>query len=613
MQSTVKILLSYHKPDYLFKDEVLTPVHAGRAGSLKRFAPEDKALSWLLENTLGDNTGDNISGKNSLYNEMTTVYWAWKNYQELGNPSYIGFMHYRRHFIFDDSLPKASYECEDIGGNYFSQIRYSRENVLSLAQTCDFIAVRPLYRQSVYAHYKENHEISILDTTIKILKEKYPSYAQAAEDYLAGSDAYFWNMFIFPKDTFFRYAEWIFDIMFELEKKADLTGQRMFVSERLTGIFFLKLMEEGKKGRFLPTIIAEGEHEIPVILSADNNYAQPLIVSIASLLLTAHRTTTYSFYLLVPDNFSRENKEKIQKVCEKHGKYKLHFVDMKDSYRNTYLHIKHISKATYYRLKIPSMLSDINKCIYLDVDLVAKKDLSDLYRINVDDKYIAGVKAAGYYETAAKIEAKREQLGIAELDSYVNAGVLVMNLAKMREDNLEEIFAEMLGNKWPSQDQDILNAACYGKIRVIQFKYNAMTKYALESDKAYKNTKSLRHTYGKNEWETGRKNPSIIHYADKKKPWEHLETIYAKEWWNVVRYLPVDIANDIYESYMEDLIRNCHKLNEDYKLCRAHKTDAIKKVKALTQKINKIKTSKAYRIGNFILYLPRKIRKLFRK
>lgn len=51
---------------------------------------------------IGDDTGDNISALNDSYNEMTALYWAWKNYDKLGNPDYIGLMHYRRHFVLNE-------------------------------------------------------------------------------------------------------------------------------------------------------------------------------------------------------------------------------------------------------------------------------------------------------------------------------------------------------------------------------------------------------------------------------------------------------------------------------------------------------------------------------
>ena len=102
----VKVLITYKEKHKLFKSDILMPIQTGRA-----IADE------IFEDMIGDDTGDNISERNHKYNELSAQYWAWKNYDKLGNPEYIGFMHYRRHFIFDDTnldeLPKSYLnQCE---------------------------------------------------------------------------------------------------------------------------------------------------------------------------------------------------------------------------------------------------------------------------------------------------------------------------------------------------------------------------------------------------------------------------------------------------------------------------------------------------------------------
>ena len=50
---------------------------------------------------IGDNTGDNISVKNNRFCELIAQYFAWKNYDKLDNPDYIGFWYYRRVLNFN--------------------------------------------------------------------------------------------------------------------------------------------------------------------------------------------------------------------------------------------------------------------------------------------------------------------------------------------------------------------------------------------------------------------------------------------------------------------------------------------------------------------------------
>lgn len=597
----IKLLISYHKPDVLLKDSVLTPVHAGRARALHDKPEDDESLQWMLNHTIGDNTGDHISDQNNIFNEMTAVYWAWKNCEKIGNPDYIGFMHYRRHFIFNAKLKKAIYECQDMEGDYLDRICYNENNIKNIMKDCDFVCVKPQWRDSLYEQYKRNHEIEDLDTAIEILKEKYPQFASAADQYLSGHDAYFCNMFIFPRKIFFEYAAWFFDIAMELLRRVDFTYKRLFISEWLTGIFITYLLKKGKKGKFFPTIIAEGEHEIPVVLAADQGYAYPLTVAVASLLKNAAKNTAYRFYLLLSQDFPKEKTDIIEQLCRQHPRSSYQFINMGNAYSDAAITILHITKATYYRLKLPSILPNINKCIYLDADVVVNGDLSGLYRTCIDDRYIAGVRAFGYLQSDAKIADKLRELGIASMDQYVNAGVLLMNLEKMRRDHMEDMFEALLEKKFESQDQDILNAACYGKIRLLPFQYNVMTKYPVYSDCAYQNTPYFQRWIKKEEWDFGRKNPVIIHYADKKKPWSDMSSYYADKWWELLNCFESKTAVDIINCYKEELIQNAYETERLRKLMVAQRNDLRREMQRRT----------VFRVRN-VLYIPKKIRGLIR-
>lgn len=553
----IKILLSYHKKDILFKDSILTPVHAGREIAIQTKDPLDENLIWLLKNTIGDNTGDNISLKNPLYNEMTTVYWAWKNYAVLGNPDYIGFMHYRRHFIFK-KMPNVVYECAEADENYFDTIGYSAEKLQKIMKTCDFVCAAPHYRNTVYDHYKKNHDIADLDCVIDIIDEKWPDYSKDAQKYLQGSSAYFCNMFIFDRNTFFEYCTWLFDITFELEKRRNMEGKRLFVSEWLTGIFVTRLLRLGKKGCFLPTMIIEGEHVIPLVFAADNNYAIPMFTAIVSAFETAKINTTYEVHLLLSGNISADNYNKLEILKSKYPRHNIIIHHMDNQYENIGLNIAHTTSATYYRLKLPSLLKEVKKCIYLDVDLIVNQDLSELFRTNVDDKYLAGVRAAGYFWPEQHVKTRLNSLEIPSIEQYVNAGVLIMNLEKMRKNNLENVFETFIDYNYQSQDQDILNKACYGMIRILPFKYNAMIKYHLLDDKSYEKEKMLQLAYTLDEWEQGRKYPAIIHYADKIKPWSDLSVDYAQKWWDIAAKLP--FFDEIFINYTDEVFKNARKI-----------------------------------------------------
>ncbi|MBD5092006.1 MAG: DUF4422 domain-containing protein [Clostridiales bacterium] len=247
---SVKILVVYHNNAHIVGNEIFTPILAG--------AKSKSSSTLLRDKILRDDLGENISSKNALYNELTAVYWAWKNYDKLGNPEHIGLCHYRRFFIFQKKR-SPYYEAKQIDSQFPKTINYSQETVESLVESCDYVAPMPTKRTSVKLNYARAHRIEDLQAVWSIIDTKYPEYSNAAKNYFNGSKAYYYNMFIFDKNTFFRYCEWLFSILFEFESTAKRVPDRMYISERLTGVFFTKLEEEGKKASYLPTLYVTGQ------------------------------------------------------------------------------------------------------------------------------------------------------------------------------------------------------------------------------------------------------------------------------------------------------------------------------------------------------------------
>lgn len=212
----VKVIVASHKPYWMPSDEMYLPLQVGAEGK--------KSLGYTP-----DNTGDNISIKNPYYCELTGLYWAWKNL----DCEYLGLAHYRRHFTILRG-PR------------------DRKNVLSLDQARGLLAnndvllpikrnywIETNYSQYVHAHHKED-----LDTTRAILAEKYPEYLAAYDSSMKRTKGHRFNMFIMKKELADAYCEWLFSVLFELEKRLDIreysaNDQRVFgfVAERLMDVW----------------------------------------------------------------------------------------------------------------------------------------------------------------------------------------------------------------------------------------------------------------------------------------------------------------------------------------------------------------------------------------
>ena len=236
--SDLRILVCCHKPAELVMGGVYTPIHCGRA--VMQEVHKDGTLSmperrWLLEHCIGDDTGDNISAKNRSYNELTAYYWAWKNYEKLGNPSYIGFTHYRRGFLpgaspkggciarFSTLSPELRALILDTERLDLGQYElYAPEHT----QACRLKVVNGRYdwtqRPPVPCRVVEKNPGNIgLPQTLDYVQAHYPHRSEHLRRYLHTRRAFQWNMAIFQRDIFFDYANYLFDVLQHVEKQID--------------------------------------------------------------------------------------------------------------------------------------------------------------------------------------------------------------------------------------------------------------------------------------------------------------------------------------------------------------------------------------------------------
>ena len=179
----------------------------------------------------------------------------------------------------------------------------------------------------------------------------------------------------------------------------------------------------------------------------------------------------------------------------------------------------------------------------VDVDTCVCKDLSELFNVDLKDNYIAGVVSPGYYFNE-NFNCRR--LHIPSMRKYLNAGVLLINLKQIREDNMTKKFIDLTKRNYQSQDQDILNVACYEKILTLPPKYNAMVL------KLKENNPRLKELYKEEEIIEAKTKPHIIHYANKKKPWNSRNVYMENYWWNIANKTPY-IDNFIRKDFLQKL------------------------------------------------------------
>ena len=274
----------------------------------------------------------------------------------------------------------------------------------------------------------------------------------------------------------------------------------------------------------------ENKTIIPIAMASDNKYMPYTHVAIYSLLKNKSQDTVYNIYLLHSVDIKKKFIKNLNELVKKYDCL-IEFIDMGNSYKNQKSKLSHISYTTFYRLLLPKLLNNVSRCIWLDGDIIVQKDLTLLYNIDMGDNYIAGVKDA--YEVINPDYFR--EIGIKNLSSYINAGVAVWNLQQMRKDNLTYKFEELLKNNYQFMDQDIINVACFEKIKLLPLKYNAMSNFF---DKAFGKLETMYNTYlSPQERSSEKEDFVIIHYCTYIKPWNK-KFFLGNIWWEYAEKTP---------------------------------------------------------------------------
>lgn len=241
-----KILIAAHKKYDVPSSDLYLPLHVGCEGK-ETFGFE------------GDNSGDNISTKNPLFCELTGIYWAWKNL----DCDYIGLVHYRRYFegtqtfAFKDSQGKSR-SVKILGDEDLKELLKDNDIVLPRA--------RNYMIETIYSHYANTLNAADLDVTRQIILEKYPVDVLSFDNVVKAKKAHMFNMFIMKKEMLDDYCNWLFDILYELEKRLDISEytdfqKRLFgrVSEILLNVWIEK---KDYKYKEVKVVNLEGEKTV---------------------------------------------------------------------------------------------------------------------------------------------------------------------------------------------------------------------------------------------------------------------------------------------------------------------------------------------------------------
>ena len=267
-------------------------------------------------------------------------------------------------------------------------------------------------------------------------------------------------------------------------------------------------------------------NHIPIVFAFDNNIIQAACVCISSLIMNAKEDTYYDIFVLHSKNIELK-KDDLDKLPQHYSNCRIQFRQVDDSFENAY-EIRGVTKATYYRLLIPELFPEYDKMIYADVDIIFRLDLWNVYMQDISNYYAAATLDFAINEKSKHLKS----IGI-EKGQYIQAGFIILNLQKMRADNLVAIFKKCANNNYEYQDQDIINITCKGKIRLLPPCYN-VTDCSLIYMNWYPHLLPANITSDDCKFA---KQYGNIHYSGYK-PWKRY-SIGFDIWWEYYRKSPV--------------------------------------------------------------------------
>lgn len=253
---------------------------------------------------------------------------------------------------------------------------------------------------------------------------------------------------------------------------------------------------------------------IHIAFCCDNNYL-PYCSTVVASVIDHNKEEKISFHILC-SNSTEENERKITEWLSQYGgKVQVSFEKIDEKrFAEFPIGDAYINISTYFRLALPELLPDVDKVLYLDCDIIVNGCLRELWETDVRDYAMAGV--LDRHSGSIRLY---NRLGYPLEYGYVNAGVLLINLKKWREDHLFEKSLTLARQKpahLKNHDQDILNILYYNQKLILDFKYNLLEYYLFVEDWLFMDRKYYPQII------QACKNPVIIHFCLPVKPW-HFE------------------------------------------------------------------------------------------
>ncbi|MBQ8630226.1 MAG: FkbM family methyltransferase [Alphaproteobacteria bacterium] len=304
-------------------------------------------------------------------------------------------------------------------------------------------------------------------------------------------------------------------------------------------------------------------NQINIAFICDNNYALPARTAINSIIKNKDTNSFVKIYIIGVE-LSAENIAHFQKISGKDVAVQL--IEKANIYQDVGLNHIYVSKAALFKFTLAKIIAE-DKVLYLDDDVIVEQSLTDFYNTDISQHYAAVINdfLAEKYGDNKRLNHK----------NYFNSGVMLLNLRKLREDNIPTKLLEYKKkNNSKYMDQDAFNVVFAENVKFMPVQFNYLNAYDEANDSVLKENIS---------------NIVVRHYASYAhlKPWNNINATNAGLWLQYV--LPEDLG-DVLKNYFQNINigsinENINKINENIKQLQYQN-------KRLDEKIKKMQKSK---------------------
>lgn len=257
-----------------------------------------------------------------------------------------------------------------------------------------------------------------------------------------------------------------------------------------------------------------------IVYASDDGFAEVMGISILSLLQNNKEAENIRLTIL-DSGISVNNKNKVEEVCKIYHRALPRWVKATNIEKRLEMSVStdRGSVAQYARIFLSDVFSsDIKRVLYLDCDTLIVKSIYDLWNLDLEGNTIAALKDAfsKYY---------RKNINLDPNDIMFNSGVILIDLDKWRENNVEKSllsFIEKKHGKIQQGDQGALNAVLSKSTKVLNPKFNMLSIFY---ELSYRDMIVYRRPvlfYSESEILSGKKDMVIIHYTssfNSLRPW----------------------------------------------------------------------------------------------